>query len=76
MDLGSIKVDVIVSEWMGYFLLFENMLPSVLSIRDRYLKEEGTVLPKRTSIHRAVMNKKCENPEKCKDTAMVDQCEQ
>ena len=61
---------------MGYFLLFENMLPSVLSIRDRYLKEEGTMLPKRASIYLAAMNKKCENPGKCKDTAMVDQCEQ
>lgn len=52
------------------------MLPSVISIRDRYLKEEGAMLPKRTSIHLAVMNKKCENPEKCKETATVDQCEQ
>ena len=31
------KVDVIVSEWIGYFLLFERMLPSVLAVRDRYL---------------------------------------
>ena len=57
-------------------MLFENMLPSVLRIRDRYLKVEGIMLPKRTSIHLAVMNKKCDNPEKCKNTAMVDQCEQ
>lgn len=32
------KVDIIVSEWMGYFLLFESMLPSVLYARDRYLR--------------------------------------
>merc|ERR1712187_659851 len=38
-------VDVIVSEWMGYFLLFENMLPSVLSVRDRYLRPGGLMLP-------------------------------
>ena len=31
------RVDVIVSEWMGYFLLYESMLPSVLFARDRYL---------------------------------------
>ena len=31
------RVDVIVSEWMGYFLLYESMLPSVLYARDRYL---------------------------------------
>lgn len=30
-------VDVIISEWMGYFLLFESMLDSVLFARDRYL---------------------------------------
>ncbi len=33
------KVDVLVSEWMGYFLLYENMLPSVLVARDRYSRK-------------------------------------
>jgi predicted RNA methylase len=32
------RVDVIVSEWMGFYLLHENMLPSVLCARDRWLK--------------------------------------
>ena len=27
------RVDVIVSEWMGYFLLYENMVGSVLTAR-------------------------------------------
>ena len=31
------KVDIIVSEWMGYFLLYESMLDTVLWARDRYL---------------------------------------
>ena len=31
-------VDVIVSEWMGFYLLHESMLDSVLSARDRFLK--------------------------------------
>ena len=31
-----LQVDVIVSEWMGYALLFESMLDSVLYARDRY----------------------------------------
>ncbi|KAI6780304.1 Ribosomal protein arginine N-methyltransferase-like protein [Emericellopsis cladophorae] len=39
------KVDVIVSEWMGYFLLYEAMLPSVLYARDRYLKPDGILAP-------------------------------
>jgi len=32
------KVDVIISEWMGYFLLYESMLDSVLFARDKWLK--------------------------------------
>ena len=39
------KVDVIVSEWMGYALLYESMLPTVLYARDRYLKPGGLLLP-------------------------------
>jgi hypothetical protein len=31
------KVDVIVSEWMGYFLLYESMLDTVLFCRDKWL---------------------------------------
>jgi hypothetical protein len=31
------KVDVIISEWMGYFLLYETMLPTVLEARDKWL---------------------------------------
>ncbi|XP_056157858.1 protein arginine N-methyltransferase 6 [Lampris incognitus] len=38
-------VDVIVSEWMGYALLHESMLSSVLYARDRWLKPEGLILP-------------------------------
>ncbi len=49
-DCGENKVDIIVSEWMGYCLLYENMLPSVLSIRDRCLKEEGLIIPRRAKI--------------------------
>jgi len=45
------KFDVIVSEWMGYFLLFEGMLDSVLAARDKYLKPGGSILPSRCSIH-------------------------
>ncbi len=35
------KVDVIVSEWMGYGLLYEAMLDSVIWARDRYLAPDG-----------------------------------
>ena len=32
------KVDIIVSEWMGYCLLYESMLTTVLEARDKWLK--------------------------------------
>jgi type I protein arginine methyltransferase len=35
-DIGAPRVDVIVSEWMGYALLFESMLDTVLHARDRW----------------------------------------
>lgn len=44
------KVDIIVSEWMGYCLLFEAMLPSVLFARDKYLKPDGLLVPSHTNI--------------------------
>ncbi|KAJ1025160.1 hypothetical protein NDA16_002666 [Ustilago loliicola] len=51
------KVDVLVSEWMGYFLLYENMLPSVLVARDRYLnKETGVLGPNRMTMHLAAFS--------------------
>ncbi|KAM7085057.1 protein arginine N-methyltransferase 3 isoform 4-T4 [Molossus nigricans] len=39
------KVDVIISEWMGYFLLFESMLDSVLYAKNKYLAKGGSVYP-------------------------------
>lgn len=44
------KVDVIVSEWMGYALVYESMLNTVLKARDLYLKEDGILLPDRAKI--------------------------
>lgn len=39
------SVDVIISEWMGYCLLYESMLSSVLLARDKWLKPGGALLP-------------------------------
>jgi protein arginine N-methyltransferase 1 len=44
------KVDVIVSEWMGYFLLFESMLDPVLLSRDKYLKPGGVMFPSHATL--------------------------
>ncbi|KAF2096637.1 protein arginine N-methyltransferas-like protein 3 [Rhizodiscina lignyota] len=45
------KVDIIVSEWMGYCLLFEAMLPSVIWARDKYLKPDGLMVPSHCTLH-------------------------
>ncbi|XP_057823707.1 probable protein arginine N-methyltransferase 1 isoform X2 [Cryptomeria japonica] len=50
IDLPTQHVDVIISEWMGYFLLFENMLNTVLYARDKWLIPGGVVLPDRASL--------------------------
>ncbi|XP_024873075.1 probable protein arginine N-methyltransferase 6.1 [Temnothorax curvispinosus] len=39
------KVDVIVSEWMGFHLVHEGMLDSVLFARDNFLHEDGLLFP-------------------------------
>ena len=44
------KVDIIVSEWMGFYLLHESMLDSVLNARDRHLKEDGIMMPSSARI--------------------------
>ena len=44
------KVDIIISEWMGYFLLYESMLDTVLFARDKYLRPDGLMLPDRVCL--------------------------
>mmetsp|Transcript_44427 Transcript_44427/g.81511 ORF Transcript_44427/g.81511 Transcript_44427/m.81511 type:complete len:436 (-) Transcript_44427:8-1315(-) len=44
------KVDVIVSEWMGFMLLRESMLDTVLLARDRYLKPGGALFPSHSRL--------------------------
>ena len=49
------KVDIIISEWMGYFLLYESMLDCVLFARDKYLVPGGKILPDRCTMHVAAI---------------------
>mmetsp|Transcript_52423 Transcript_52423/g.154590 ORF Transcript_52423/g.154590 Transcript_52423/m.154590 type:complete len:376 (-) Transcript_52423:7-1134(-) len=49
------KVDMIISEWMGYFLLRENMLDSVLVARDKFLKPGGSLWPSHSTLFLAPM---------------------
>lgn len=45
------KVDIIISEYMGYFLLYEGMLESYLVARDRFLKPGGLMLPSTAELY-------------------------
>ncbi|XP_056594297.1 protein arginine N-methyltransferase 6 [Triplophysa dalaica] len=50
------QVDVIVSEWMGYALLHESMLNSVIFARDKWLKPGGLILPHKADLFIAPIN--------------------
>lgn len=45
------KVDIIISEWMGYCLLYESMLDTVLYARDKWLKSGGLMFPDRAAMY-------------------------
>ncbi|XP_051891253.1 protein arginine N-methyltransferase 6-like [Pristis pectinata] len=47
------RVDAIVSEWMGYGLMYESMLRSVLHARDRWLRPGGLLFPCRAQLYLA-----------------------
>ncbi len=49
------QVDIIISEWMGYFLLYESMLDSVLWARDKYLVKGGKMLPDKVHMYIAAI---------------------
>ncbi|CAG8630508.1 14001_t:CDS:2 [Ambispora leptoticha] len=51
VELPVQQVDIIISEWMGYFLLYESMLDTVLVARDKYLKPGGLVFPDKATIY-------------------------
>jgi len=50
------KVDVVVSEWMGYALFFESMLPSVVYARDTFMRPGGLVLPNIADVRVALLS--------------------
>lgn len=50
VELPVKEVDIIISEWMGYFLLYESMLDTVLVARDKYLKPGGILLPDKATM--------------------------
>lgn len=55
IELPVDKVDIIISEWMGYFLLYESMLDTVLYARDKYLAPGGLIFPDKAQIYMAAI---------------------
>ncbi|KAJ2919910.1 hypothetical protein MD484_g392, partial [Candolleomyces efflorescens] len=49
------EYDIIISEWMGYFLLYESMLDTVLLARDKYLAKDGHIFPDTAMIYVAAI---------------------
>lgn len=54
LELPS-KVDILVSEWMGHCLFFEAMMGPLLAVRDKFLREDGIMVPARVSLHAALL---------------------
>ncbi|CAG5122543.1 unnamed protein product, partial [Candidula unifasciata] len=48
---GIDKVDIIISEWMGYCLFYESMLNTVIYARDKWLKPGGLIFPDKASLY-------------------------
>ena len=51
IELPVPKVDIIVSEWMGYFLLYESMLNTVIVARDKWLAPGGHIFPDKSTLY-------------------------
>jgi protein arginine N-methyltransferase 1 len=54
-ELPIQEFDIIISEWMGYFLLYESMLDTVLLARDKYLKKDGLIFPDTATLYLAAI---------------------
>jgi protein arginine N-methyltransferase 1 len=48
---GVEKVDIIVSEWMGYCLLYEAMIDTIIYARDKWLAPGGLMFPDKASMY-------------------------
>jgi len=51
IELPVPKVDIIISEWMGYCLFYESMLDTVLYARDKWLTEGGLMFPDKATLY-------------------------
>jgi len=50
---GDVKADILLSEWMGFYLLHESMLDSVILARERHLADDGMLFPSHATLYSA-----------------------
>ena len=62
-SLPVAQFDCIVSEWMGYALLYESMLDTVILARDKFLKPGGAILPDVASFFAAGVTREASGAE-------------
>ena len=63
-------VDIFISEWMGYFLLRESMLDSLLRAREKFLKPKtGLMFPSHTTMYIAPVQDEEERRAGCSEYA-------
>jgi protein arginine N-methyltransferase 1 len=63
-------VDIIISEWMGYFLLRESMTDSLVRARDRFMKKStGLMFPSHTTMFVAPVADEAERKHAANDYA-------
>jgi protein arginine N-methyltransferase 1 len=55
IELPVDKVDIIISEWMGYFLLYESMLDSVIFARNKWLADDGVLMPDQANMYAEII---------------------
>ena len=59
VELPVDKVDVLISEWIGSFLVFESMIDSMIFARNKYLKkkeEGGCLIPDSANLYLSCVN--------------------
>lgn len=63
-------VDIFISEWMGYFLLRESMLDSLIRARDKFMKPAtGLMFPSHTTMYVAPVQDEEERRMNCNEYA-------
>lgn len=53
---NNVKADILISEWMGFYLFHESMLDSIIHARDSLLRADGLILPAKATLFLVPVN--------------------